>query len=91
METIVLSTRVSQFGYHKIELCDLVKQDRIFKLASFVKKNKATRKDLTLITKITESTGDTLVKGNVLRLNLCAARNKGKILGSLRSKQNLHF
>ena len=33
-----LNTRVSHFGYHKIELCDLVKQDRIFKLASFVQK-----------------------------------------------------
>ena len=35
-----LITRVSHFGYHKIELCDLVKNDEIFKLASFVEKTK---------------------------------------------------
>jgi ribonuclease HI len=39
-----LNTRVSHFGYHKIELCDLVKQDRIFKLASFVQKTKRLEK-----------------------------------------------
>ncbi|CAL4146741.1 unnamed protein product [Meganyctiphanes norvegica] len=35
-----LNTRISQFGYHTIELSDLVKNDRIFKLASFVHKTK---------------------------------------------------
>ena len=35
-----LQTRISHFGYHKIELTDLVKNNRIFKLASFVQKTK---------------------------------------------------
>ena len=35
-----LQTRISHFGYHKIELTDLVKSNRIFKLASFVHKTK---------------------------------------------------
>ena len=35
-----IMTRISQFGYYKIELADLVKNDRIFKLANFVQKTK---------------------------------------------------
>ena len=35
-----LNTRVSHFGYYKIQLSDLVKNDRILKLASFVQKTK---------------------------------------------------
>ena len=35
-----LQSRISYFGYHKIELSDLVKNDRIFKLANFVHKTK---------------------------------------------------
>merc|ERR1712215_585788 len=35
-----LQSRISYFGYHKIELSDLVKIDRIFKLANFVHKTK---------------------------------------------------
>ena len=35
-----LTTRISQFGYHKVELADLVKNDRIFKLANFVQRTK---------------------------------------------------
>lgn len=34
------NSRISHFDYHKVELCDLVKNDRIFKLASFVQKTK---------------------------------------------------
>ena len=39
-----LNARVSHFEYHKIELCDLVKRDRIFSLASFVQKTKRLEK-----------------------------------------------
>ena len=35
-----LNTRVSHFGYYKIHLSDLVKNDRILKLANFVQKTK---------------------------------------------------
>ena len=38
------NARVSHFDYHKIELCDLVKRDRIFSLASFVQKTKRLEK-----------------------------------------------
>ena len=38
------NTRISHFGYHKIELSDLVKHDNIFKLASFVQKTKRLEK-----------------------------------------------
>ena len=39
-----LNTRLSHFGNHKIELSDLVKKDKIFKLASFVQKTKRLEK-----------------------------------------------
>ena len=39
-----LNTSLSQFGYHKIQLSDLVKNYRIFKLASFVQKTKRLEK-----------------------------------------------
>ena len=39
-----LNARVSHFDYHRVELCDLVKHDRIFKLASFVHKTKRLEK-----------------------------------------------
>ena len=35
-----LNTRVSHFGYYKVQLSDLVKNDQILKLASFVQKTK---------------------------------------------------
>ena len=35
-----LQSRIFHFGYHKIKLRDLVKINRIFKLASFVQKTK---------------------------------------------------
>ena len=39
-----INTRISQFGHHKIKLCELVKYDRIFKIASFVQKTKRLEK-----------------------------------------------
>ena len=39
-----LNARISHFDYHRVELCDLVKHDRIFKLASFVHKTKRLEK-----------------------------------------------
>lgn len=39
-----LNTRISHFEQHKIEISDLVKYDRIFKLASFVQKTKRLEK-----------------------------------------------
>ena len=38
------NARISHFDYHRVELCDLVKHDRIFKLASFVHKTKRLEK-----------------------------------------------
>ena len=39
-----LNARISHFDYHRVEKCDLVKHDRIFKLASFVHKTKRLEK-----------------------------------------------
>ena len=39
-----INTRISHFGHHKIELADLVKYDKTFKLASFVQKTKRLEK-----------------------------------------------
>ena len=39
-----LNTRISHFGYHKIKLCDLMKNGSIFKLASFAEKTKRLEK-----------------------------------------------
>ena len=41
---VYLNGRISHFDYHRVELCDLVKHDRIFKLASFVHKTKQLEK-----------------------------------------------
>ena len=38
------NARISHFDYHRVELCDLVNHDRIFKLASFVHKTKRLEK-----------------------------------------------
>ena len=41
-----LNTRIAHFEHHKIKLSDLVKNDKIYKLASFVHKTKRLEKVL---------------------------------------------
>ena len=79
-----LNARISHFDYHRVELCDVVKHDRIFKLASFVHKTK--RLEKVWHQNQTESIRVDFVKGKSQRLYLCDAKNRGMTLNGLWNK-----